>query len=300
MDVYYLAIAYLTTLRNWESLAAQRVGQALYFYRLVGVVAFELTQTRALLLIFPNTFEYFFIAYEAIRSRWSPATLLLSWWIGAAALIWIVVKLPQEYWIHVAQLDFTDTVREYAWFGPLVFAVIVIAIVIFWYVVRPRLREPDWPWKWAADPLDEEMDSAVEQAAWLARYGRVRSWATLEKMVLLGLLSVIFAQTLPGVRASELELFLAAGVVVVVNAAITLALARRSLNIGSILLAFLARVTMNVVLVAVAEFLLGRDERGLDASATLFFLVLISLITTLHDRWTPVREHRAARLAATV
>ena len=65
MDIYYLAIAYLATMRNWVNLPAFRVSRFLYFYRLVGVVAFELTQIRALLLIFPNTFEYFFIAYEA-------------------------------------------------------------------------------------------------------------------------------------------------------------------------------------------------------------------------------------------
>ena len=63
MDVYYLAVAYLSTLRNWTSRPAFRVAQFLYFYRLVGVLAFELTQWRPLLLIFPNTFEYFFIAY---------------------------------------------------------------------------------------------------------------------------------------------------------------------------------------------------------------------------------------------
>src|SRR4029078_6052057 len=68
MDVYYLAMAYLATLRNWASVPAYRVGRFLYFYRLVGVVAFELTHVRALLLIFPNTFEYFFDAYEGIRS----------------------------------------------------------------------------------------------------------------------------------------------------------------------------------------------------------------------------------------
>ncbi|HCB04952.1 MAG TPA: hypothetical protein DEQ43_12040, partial [Nocardioides bacterium] len=61
MDVYYLAMAYLAILRNWASVPAYQVGRFLYFYRLVGVVAFELSQTRALLLIFPNTFEYFFI-----------------------------------------------------------------------------------------------------------------------------------------------------------------------------------------------------------------------------------------------
>ena len=65
MDVYYLAIAYLATMRNWASMPAYDVGRFLYFYRLVGVVVFELSQVRAMLLVFPNTFEYFFIAYEA-------------------------------------------------------------------------------------------------------------------------------------------------------------------------------------------------------------------------------------------
>ena len=72
MDVYYLAIAYLSTLRNWTSEPAVGVARFLYFYRLVGVVAFELTDWRPLLLIFPNTFEYFFIAYEIVRLRWNP------------------------------------------------------------------------------------------------------------------------------------------------------------------------------------------------------------------------------------
>src|SRR5690349_14372062 len=52
MDMYYLAIAYLSTLRNWTNGSAIGVARFLYFYRLVGVVAFELTHWRPLLLIF--------------------------------------------------------------------------------------------------------------------------------------------------------------------------------------------------------------------------------------------------------
>ena len=73
LDIYYLAIAYLSTMRNWTSDAAFRVAQFLFYYRLVGVLAFELTDARAMLLIFPNTFEYFFIAYEVLRLRFDPA-----------------------------------------------------------------------------------------------------------------------------------------------------------------------------------------------------------------------------------
>ena len=73
LDIYYLTITYLSTFRNWTNQPAFRINQFLFYYRLVGVAAFELTQTRALLLVFPNTFEYFFIFYELVRMRWDPA-----------------------------------------------------------------------------------------------------------------------------------------------------------------------------------------------------------------------------------
>jgi hypothetical protein len=85
LDVYYLTIAYLSTLRNWTNLTAVSVGRFLLFYRLVGVLLFELFDVRALLLIFPNTFEYFFIAYEAVNLRWDPRRMSRPLVIGMAA-----------------------------------------------------------------------------------------------------------------------------------------------------------------------------------------------------------------------
>ena len=143
MDVYYLAIAYLATLRNWASLPAYQVSRFLYFYRLVGVVAFELSQVRALLLIFPNTFEYFFIAYEGIRSRWRTTRWGLRWWIGVAAFIWIFIKLPQEWWIHVAQLDFTDTVRKYPVLIPLIVVGLLALIIAAWWIITRKMPPAD-------------------------------------------------------------------------------------------------------------------------------------------------------------
>ena len=299
MDVYYLAIAYLATMRNWQSMPAFRVSQFLYFYRLVGVVAFELSQVRALLLVFPNTFEYFFIAYEAVRSRWSPVLQSLRWWVTAAGLIWVFIKLPQEWWIHVAQLDVTDTIKEYAWFGPLIVVALLALLAVFWFVVRPRLREPDWGWRVAADPLPEEMDTAAEQAAWRATHGALRSWLTAEKVVLMGLLAVIFGQMLPSVEATTTQLFLGVGAVVVVNAAITLAASRRAWSIESAAVAFVVRTLVNVGLVVLADWLLGREGGALSPGATFFFLMLISLVTTLHDRYSPVLALRQTAAAET-
>src|SRR5690349_13996901 len=40
LDIYYLSIAYLSTMRNWTSLPAFRVGRFLFYYRLAGYVLF--------------------------------------------------------------------------------------------------------------------------------------------------------------------------------------------------------------------------------------------------------------------
>ena len=112
LDIYYLTIAYLAVYRNWTNGIAVEVARFLWYYRLIGVLAFEITQERWLLMVFPNTFEYFFIAYEVVRTCWDPRRMSRRAVIGLAAFIWIFIKLPQEWWIHVAQNDFTDFMKE--------------------------------------------------------------------------------------------------------------------------------------------------------------------------------------------
>jgi hypothetical protein len=129
-------------LRNWTSDAAFRIGQFLYFYRLVGVTLFELIDERILLLIFPNTFEYFFIAYELWRLRWDPAKRSARFWLLVAAGIWIFIKLPQEYWIHIAKLDTTELIADSPIIGWLGLAGIVGLLAFLWIYVRPRLPVP--------------------------------------------------------------------------------------------------------------------------------------------------------------
>src|ERR1700754_2939336 len=175
MDVFYLAVASLATMRNWQALSAYAVGRFLYFYRLLGVVLFELTHTRALLLVFPNTFEYFFIAYEGIRTRWAPVLYKMRWWLVTAAVIWIFVKLPQEWWIHVAQLDFTDMLGEHPWLIPILAAVIIGAALWVWLWLWPRLPRRAWDWRLAADPLPVEIDTAAERDQWVSSHWRVWS-----------------------------------------------------------------------------------------------------------------------------
>jgi hypothetical protein len=292
MDVYYLAVAYLSTLRNWTSRPAFRVAQFLYFYRLVGVVAFELTQWRTLLLVFANTFEYFFIAYELVRLRRDPSRYSMRFWVVTAAAIWVFVKLPQEWWIHVAQLDFTDQLALHPALGPVIVAVLVVAAAAFWWLVRPRLSPPDWPLRIAADPVPAQVATWQQRGAWLAVHGRLLSTATLEKVVLVGLISIIYAEVLPDLDATVTGVFAGLAVLVLANAAVTLALARGGRGTNRALLAFGLRVVLNLAVVLVARALLG--ARGIDLGAALFFVAMLSLLTLLDDWYRPVQAARMA------
>ena len=138
------------------------------------------------------------------------------------------------------------------------------------------------------------MDSAAEQARWYADKGTVWSAVTLEKVVLLGLLSVIFAQTLPGVHASNLQLLLGVSAVVVINAAISLALARRARGVESISLTVRGPARGQRGARRGCRWVLPGAGDGSTPRATLFFLAMICLLTTLHDRWQPVAGYRAS------
>jgi hypothetical protein len=275
LDIYYLAIAYTTTLRNWTNLGAVRVAQFLFYYRLVGVLLFELTHERTLLLIFPNTFEYFFIAYEAIRLRFDPARRSTRFWIVTAAFIWIFVKLPQEYWIHVAQLDFTETVDENPWFGIVCALGLVTLAAVFWFAVRPRLPAPDWGWRFQAEPLPVLDRVPAPGAAEL-----------IEKVILLSLVSVIFGEMLPTVQISALEVAIGVGAIVCANTAIS-RWRGNTLEFGVLLV-------LNLGLVYLGSRLIS-DAEDFPVGTGLFFAFLITLLTTLYDRYRRVYEVRFGR-----
>lgn len=319
LDIYYLTIAYISTLRNWANLPAFQVSRFLNYYRLVGVVAFELSQMRTLLLIFPNTFEYFFIFYEAVRARWNPLRMSKRVVIAAAAAIWIVIKLPQEYWIHVAQLDVTDIVKQHVFGMPLsaswieavanrpwVLLVAAVALVALFFLARwllaklpPSDWEPSgkgWKLKLAADPLPEQIDERSEQLS-LTAGSRVLGPALLEKIVLVSLVSLIFANILPGVRATAVQLYVAIALLIVVNAFLSHWLALRGRGWDSIAREFVVMAAVNLGLVYLAAFLLRQSGGALSLQVTLFFVLLLTLIVTLYDRYRVVHEARFAHPA---
>lgn len=100
LDQVYLG-AFLAVALRWTG-PARTVAIALYLFRLVGFLAFEITHERVLLLLFPNVFEFWFIAVAALGD-----IRIASWSRGRVALLVIVLtglKEVQEWALHGAKL----------------------------------------------------------------------------------------------------------------------------------------------------------------------------------------------------
>ena len=247
-----------------------------------------------MLVLFPNTFEYFFIAYEVARLRYEPARFSAWFWLLAAAGLWVFVKLPQEYWIHIAQLDFTDAVRDHPEFGVAVVLALLVAAFVLVRVVYPRLPAPDWSWRLRADPLPASLDEAHERYAHRLERGRVLTREALEQVWLLALLCIIFASILPGIDATVVQVAVGVTAIVLANAAISLAAARRAgFGLQSAAAGYAALLATNLVLVYVANALLG-DRRDFDLGHGIFFAFLITTIIWLYDAFRPVYDLRFA------
>lgn len=301
LDIYYQTIAFLSTMRNWSSAAAFAVGRFLFYYRLVGVVLFELLQARWLLFVFPNTFEYFFIFYEFVRLRWNPQRWGLKFWAAAGAFIWIVIKLPQEWWIHIAQLDATDFIRDEILVSgrwplqlAIVLAVIAAGFGVRW-LIRDVLATPSWSLTFDANAPGRDIVEIPNDETVVARPDHIFSVELLEKVVMFSLISIIFAQILPGVDVRPLSMTLAVATLLILNLIVSEGLRRLGTDFGSAVRQFVIMAVVNSAIVWVVNrvALGGRD---LSLGNTLFFVLLLSLLMTFYDRYRPLYKDRVAHM----
>jgi hypothetical protein len=310
LDVYYLSIEYLSTMRNWINLYAFRMSRFLYYYRLVGTLLFELLQMRALLLIFPNTFEYFFLFYEGVRLRWNPKRLSLAAVIGAAFAVWVFIKVPQEFWIHIAQLDFTDAVKEHVFGVPIdtswgtivsqhvpFFIALVVALLILggiarWFIVT-KLPPADWSFSFNADAHGFDVSQAELAAARRVSAQRLFSAELFEKIALVSLVTIIFSRILPSVNVGVLHVTVGVATIIVANTVVSEWLVRRGVSWRSTIVEFFVMALVNAGLVVLANAVLPWINASIDSPATLFGVLLLTLLVTLYDRFRPYERVRA-------
>jgi hypothetical protein len=111
LDTYYLAIEAIVV-RRWPETLLRRTAWALFGWRLIGVVLFEMTAVRPLLVVFPNLFENFYL-YVLVVRRWFPR--LLPARPVTVALVLVVLLIPkefQEYVLHWEELHPWQWLRQ--------------------------------------------------------------------------------------------------------------------------------------------------------------------------------------------
>ena len=111
LDMYYLSLeAWIAW--TWTEDIPRLTALALFAWRAVGVVLFELIGWRPLLLLFPNLFEHWYL-FVSICWRWFPKIDLTIWrstwpWL----IVLLIPKLGQEYLLHVAQANPWDWLKD--------------------------------------------------------------------------------------------------------------------------------------------------------------------------------------------
>ncbi|MBT3996067.1 MAG: hypothetical protein HOF01_09730 [Chloroflexi bacterium] len=99
-DVVYM-LTFLWVANKWDG-PERKIALALFGFRMIGFVAFELTQVRPILLVFPNVFEFWFV-FVAIRQHYWPKYEMTKKRIIKWLLIVLVLKMAQEWVLHGGQ-----------------------------------------------------------------------------------------------------------------------------------------------------------------------------------------------------
>lgn len=302
LDVYYLALAYLSTIRNWAGGPDFVVGQVLWYYRLVGVAIFEATSTRWVLLVFPNTFEYYFIAVELYRVNRDPNGLTTRQVASVAAAVWVLIKIPQEWWVHVAQLDVTDAAKEHlfgvdvrsSWAAalanrPLVaLSIVAVAIAV---VAALRTAERSLPPRQWATTVDSDRQASTMGFRAARRVNRPTAffgWTFVEKVVLVSLVVFVFGRILPGADDVFVRMVAVSAYLIAVNTVLSQWLARRGATWRHAAVELVAMSAANLFVLVVTGWILRVERGSTRLSTTIVLITLLTLIVVLYDRFYAV------------
>jgi hypothetical protein len=168
-----------------------------------------------------------------------------------------------------------------------------LGFLVYWIITRKAPKFDHRP-RWTADPLPPECRGA-ELYRTVAATEKFLDRALLEKIVLTGLISVVFAQyLLPEKAHKALEVFVFVAVFIAVNAFVSQVMARRGRSWNSVVLEGVVMYVVNFAIVIVMASLLRLLDLGLGAPwrNALFFTFLFTVITVLFDRYHTVLRAR--------
>ncbi len=111
LDTYYLTLE-LFVAWGWASAWAKWPAVVLFVDRVIGVVLFETTGARWLLLVFPNMFENWWL-YCVVVERFFPRLYPRSWLTVAVPFVLLLIpKLGQEWLLHYEKAKPWDWIKR--------------------------------------------------------------------------------------------------------------------------------------------------------------------------------------------
>lgn len=116
LDTYLLLIMGYVAFK-WKSTLAKNFSLFLLGYRMVGAVLFEITKQQSILFLFPNLFEFFFFYYLVYLKIFKKDPFVKVSSLIIPSVILLIIKLIQEYILHVAKLPTYDIIMNFLGFS---------------------------------------------------------------------------------------------------------------------------------------------------------------------------------------
>ncbi|MFD0927333.1 hypothetical protein [Williamsia deligens] len=174
-------------------------------------------------------------------------------------------------------------------------ALVVAALAVAIRFGGRRLPAGDWPFGFDVAARTRGGDVEQVPAGVRATQSAFLRGPLVEKIVLVSMLLLIFSRILPGVRASTTQIIVTVAILVVANSVVSHHIAGRGVEWTSTVSQFIAVAAINAGVVVVLTLLPTPGGPAVQPIPSLFFLLLISLIVTLYDRYRMLRILRRGR-----
>jgi hypothetical protein len=171
-------------------------------------------------------------------------------------------------------------------------ALVVTLIVGTRWLLEHGLPPADHRPRLAADPIREYVAERSARIAAALPVLRLTDPALIEKVALVSLVTIVFAEVLPGVLAGVLAVTAGVAFVIVANIALSLWLARSGRAWGSFGREFVVLAVANTGLILLYAVLPPTRNGSINIYHALFFSLLLTLIVTLYDRYRPIHLAR--------
>jgi hypothetical protein len=166
--------------------------------------------------------------------------------------------------------------------------VVVLIAAAVWWVARRHWPPADRVVAFSADAHQPAFSADEVRLAVSREASHILDAALLEKVVLITMVSLCFAQVLPEVRATDLQLVVGVAFVVTVNTALSHWLARRGFGWAFTLAQFLVMIVVNACLFLAYMILRSRFDAPVSGLNAAFFVLFLALLVTLYDRYRQV------------